>query len=79
MASKDESTLDIFALTVRAIINETQEEGAESIIETLQPDMLKGIEAGSAACKAECLDVCTDLFKRFGLFMLRKQSLLNRD
>lgn len=41
--------------------------------------MLKGIELGSAACKAECLDVCTDLFKRFGLFMLRKQSLLNRD
>lgn len=44
---KDDATLDIFSLTVRGIVNETREDTAEGIIETLQPYMLKGIEHGS--------------------------------
>ena len=40
----DEKTIDIFSLTVRGIINESEDESAASIIQTLQPQMLRGIE-----------------------------------
>jgi hypothetical protein len=41
--------------------------------------MMKGIETKSVAIKEECLDICTDLFKRFGIFILRQQQLVNKE
>jgi hypothetical protein len=75
----DEKTIDIFTLTVRGIVNEASDEGASGIITTLQPLMMKGIEQKSAAVKEECLDIFTDVFKRFGIFILRQQQLVNKD
>jgi hypothetical protein len=36
-------TIDIFALCIRGIINETSEERSQGIITTLYPMLLKGI------------------------------------
>ena len=41
--------------------------------------MMKGIETKSVAIKEECLDIGTDLFKRFGIFILRQQQLVNKE
>jgi hypothetical protein len=65
-------TIDIFSLSIRGIINESQEERAPGIIHTLYPYLLKGIQqAKETNRKEECLDICTDLFKRYGLIILR--------
>lgn len=32
-----------------------------------------------AVRKEECLDICTDLFKRFGLVILRQSGSINKD
>jgi hypothetical protein len=75
----DQKTLDIFSLTVRGIVNESSEDHASGIISTLQPQMIHGIESKGNNIKEECLDILTDLFKRFGMFLLRQQQLLNKD
>ena len=75
----NEETLDIYSLTVRGIISECKEESANSLIKTLYPCVYKGIEAGSAPVKEECLEICTELFKQFGLIILRQQDLINRE
>ena len=75
----NEETLDIYSLTVRGIITECKEEFANSLIKTLYPCVYKGIEAGSAPVKEECLEICTELFKQFGLIILRQQDLINRE
>lgn len=36
-------TIDIFALSIRGIVNESSEERANGIISTLAPSLLKGI------------------------------------
>lgn len=42
--------------------------------------MLKGIQSSKDNVrKEECLDICTDLFKRYGLIILRNPALVNRD
>lgn len=72
-------TLDIFSLTVRTIIGESKEESADGIVNTIYPSLLKGIETGDASRKVECLDICTELFKRFGLFILRSANIINKE
>jgi hypothetical protein len=73
-------TIDIFALCIRGIVNESTEERANGIITTLYPLLLKGIEQSREnQRKEECLDICSDLFKRFGLFILRQQNIINKD
>ena len=79
IVSGNDETLDIFSLTVRGIINEAQEQSAVSLIQTLYPSVYRGIEQGAAPVKEECLDICTDLFKQFGLIILRQQGLINKD
>ena len=73
-------TIDINTLTVRGIVNETQDESAQGVITTLIPWLVKGVEQSTDNLrKEECLDVFTDIFKRFGLIMLRQPNLFNRD
>lgn len=75
----DAKTVDIFSLTVRGIVNESSEENASGIIATLLNPMTRGIETKNNDIKEECLDILTDLFKRFGIFILRQQQLVNKD
>lgn len=73
-------TIDIFALTVRGIINESQEERAIKIINCLYPFLLKGIDQSKENIrKEECLDICSELFKIHGLIILRQPTNVNRD
>jgi hypothetical protein len=42
--------------------------------------LLKGIQASKENIrKEESLDICTDLFKRFGLIILRQSGIINKD
>ncbi len=72
-------TIDIFSLTVRGIVNESSEERANGIITTLLNPMTRGIETKKNEIKEECLDILTDVLKRFGIFILRQQTLTNKD
>ena len=40
--------------------------------------MKDGIEQKSIEVKEECLDICTELFKRFGLIILRQPNLVDK-
>ena len=71
--------LDIFSLTVRGVVNDCSESYAPSLISTLYQHLHRGIEHGSSQVKEECLDICTEVFKRFGLIILRQQNLVNRE
>jgi hypothetical protein len=75
----DQKTLDIFSLSARGIVNECPEESAAGIIQNLMPHMTRGIDQKGGAVKEECLDILTDVFKRFGMLILRQQQLVNRD
>ena len=47
----------------------------------MYPFLLKGIQANTKDTirKEECLDICTDLFKRYGLIILRQPGIVNKD
>ena len=69
--------LDIFSLTVRGVVNDCGESYAPSLISTLYPHLHRGIDNGVTQVKEECLDICTEVFKRFGLIILRQPSLVD--
>lgn len=71
--------LDIFSLTVRGVVNDCSDSYAPSLIQTIYPHLMRGIEQGSSQVKEECLDICTEVFKRFGLIILRQPNLVNKD
>ena len=41
--------------------------------------LISGIERGGTEVKEECLDICTEVFKRFGLIILRQPNLVNKE
>jgi len=73
-----EETLDIFTLTVRGIVMEAKEEFASSLIKTLGAYLIKGLEYSSPLVKGECMEIFSDIFKRFGGFILRQQTLIDK-
>ena len=40
---------------------------------------MRGIDQGGPQVKEECLDICTEVFKRFGLIILRQPNLVNKE
>jgi len=78
-ASKPEA-LDILSLTVRGIVTDCSESYAPTLIATVAPSLLRGVESvASPQVQEECLDICTEIFKRFGLIILRQPTLVNKD
>ena len=71
--------LDIFSLTVRGVVNDCTDSYAPNLISTLYPYLQRGIEMGPSTVKEECLDICTEIFKRFGLIIQRQQNLVNKE
>ena len=71
--------LDIFSLTVRGVVNDCTDSYAPNLISTLNPYLLRGIDKGPSTVKEECLDICTEIFKRFGLIILRQPNLVNKE
>ena len=71
--------LDIFSLTVRGVVNDCSEQYAPQLIQTIYPSLIHGIQTGQTQVREECLDICTEVFKRFGLIILRQSSLVKTD
>lgn len=73
-------TIDIYSLSIRGIIQDSPEEKAQNIINTVYPHLLKGIETSKEALRREnCLEICTDLFKCYGHIILRQPGNVNKD
>jgi len=66
-----EQTLDIYALAVKGIIHEIEEQSAARMIESIVPFITKGLKQGSEPVKEECLDIFSDIFRRFEGLLLR--------
>lgn len=72
---EDANTIDIFSLTLRMIIKDSKDEQAQGFIDILYPQLLKGLtEAKEEYRQKALLDTCSDMLRRFGLFILRSQS-----
>ena len=71
--------LDIFSLTVRGVVSDCSDSYAPTLISTLYQHLVTGIERGCTEVKEECLDICTEVFKRFGLIILRQPNLVNKE
>jgi hypothetical protein len=52
-------------------VTEAREEFAGSLIASVNPKLVVGLEKGRNEVKSECLEIYTDIFKRFGGFLLR--------
>lgn len=70
---------DIFSLTVRGVVNDCSDSYAPTLITTLYDHLVSGIETGKTEIKEECLDICTEVFKKFGLIILRSPNLINKE
>lgn len=79
ITSGQPEALDIFSLTVRGVVNDCTDSYAPTLISTLYAYLLRGIETGSTEVKEECLDICTEIFKKFGLIILRQPNLVNKE
>jgi len=79
ITSGQPEALDIFSLTVRGVVNDCTDSYAPTLISTLYAYLLRGIEQGSTEVKEECLDICTEIFKKFGLIILRQPNLVNKE
>jgi len=72
-------TTDIFALTVRGIVQECQDQTAPSIITTIYQGLIEGISSQHENVTWECLEICTEVFKKYGLLIQRQQNLVDKD
>mgnify|MGYP006906972186 CR=1 FL=1 len=64
-------TLDIFSLAIRSIINDADEGLAQPLISNLSPNLLAGISGKNSKIQAECVDITTELIKKFGSLIAR--------
>ena len=70
---------DIFSLTVRGVVNDCSDSYAPTLITTLYDHLVSGIDSANTEIKEECLDICTEVFKKFGLIILRSPNLINKE
>ena len=71
--------MDIFSLAVRGIVNEASMQTAPALIQNLYSNLVKGLEHRTSQVIEESLEICTILFKRFGVLILRSQGLVDKD
>lgn len=74
----EKETRDIYSLAIRSIINEINEEYAIAMIKNVYPRLIKGMGA-SLEIREECLDIMSDIFKRFGSLLLKNSTLVNKE
>jgi hypothetical protein len=75
----EKETRDIYSLAIRSIINEINEEYAVTMIKSVYPRLLKGMQVANLEVREECLDILADIFKRFGPLLLKNATLVNKD
>lgn len=66
----DKETRDIYSMAIRSIISEINEECAIAMIKSINPKLLKGMQ-GASAVKEECLEILSEIFKRFSSVLLK--------
>ena len=75
----EKETRDIYSLAIRSIINELNEDYAVSMIRSVYPRLIKGMQSQNLEVREECLEIISDIFKRFGGLLLKHGSLVNKD
>jgi len=66
----EKETRDIYSLAIRSIISEINEDYAKPMINAVHPRLMKGLQAADEV-REECLDILSEIFKRFGHLILK--------
>ena len=66
----EKETRDIYSMAIRSINNEINEEYAISMIKSVYPRLAKGLQHEEEV-REECLEILSDIFKRFGSLLLK--------
>ncbi len=74
----EKETRDIYSLAIRSIIAEINEEFAVGMIKAVYSKLIKGM-ATADEVREECLDIMSEIFKRFGSLLLKNSTLVNKD
>lgn len=74
----EKETRDIYSLAIRSIISEINDDYASNMIKAVYTRLIKGLSAAEEV-REECLDILSEIFKRFGSLLLKNQSLVNKD
>lgn len=77
-ASKKE-VRDIYSLAIRSTIIELRENSAINMIKSVYPKLLKGLRGGKDEVMEECLEILSEIFKKFGILLYKKSNLFNKD
>ena len=71
---------DIYSLAIRGITGEISDEYAATMIKAVYPKLILGFDKGkSEEVKEECLDILSEVFKRFTGLLLKKDDLVKKD
>lgn len=75
---------DIYSLAIKSTIQELKESAASTMIKTVYPKLMKGLimpskNEGADEVKEECLDILTEIFKKFGGLLHKNNNLVNKD
>jgi hypothetical protein len=71
---------DIYSLAIRGIIGEISDDNAQSMIKTVYPRLIQGFGASyTEDVREECLDILTEIFKKFCFLLLKKDDLVKKD
>jgi hypothetical protein len=71
--------LDIYSLTLQNLVNAVKEQYGASMIRTLNNHLLKGLKTDSDEIRQQCLDIFSDVFRRFGGVIVRQETLINKN
>jgi hypothetical protein len=74
----EKETRDIYSLAIRSIISEINEDYAKPMINAVHPRLMKGLSAADEV-REECLEILSEIFKRFGQLILKNQTSVNKD
>lgn len=71
---------DIYSLAIRGIIGEISDDNAQSMIKAVYPKLIQGFgQSHGEDVREECLDILTEIFKRFCILLLKKDDLVKKD
>jgi hypothetical protein len=74
---------DIYSLAIKSTIQELRDSAAVTMIKTVHPRIMKGLMMQNVDAadevKEECLEILTEIFKKFGSIMHKNNNLVNKD
>mmetsp|Transcript_14247 Transcript_14247/g.24233 ORF Transcript_14247/g.24233 Transcript_14247/m.24233 type:complete len:247 (-) Transcript_14247:3045-3785(-) len=80
--SKKKEVRDIFSLAIRSTIDELKDQAAMNMIKTVYPKLEKGLQSQGSdkeEVQEECLDILSEIFKKFGGLLQKNNNLVNKD